>query len=66
MNMSLGTYQWQNGQNSTIARQMFRNPETFTMVKPAQVQLQHTQHGALLLVAEGPKQHHQGITQKLA
>jgi hypothetical protein len=34
----------------------------FTMVKPAQVQLHHTQHGAPLLVAEGPKQHRQGIT----
>jgi hypothetical protein len=34
------------------------------MVKPEQVQLQHTQHGAPLLVAEGPKQHRQGITKK--
>jgi hypothetical protein len=33
------------------------------MVKPAHVQLQHTQHGAPLLVAEGVKQHRQGITQ---
>jgi hypothetical protein len=35
-----------------------------TMVKSVQVQLQHTQHGAPLLVAEGPKQHRQGMTQK--
>jgi hypothetical protein len=34
------------------------------MVKLVQVELQHTQHGAPLLVAEGPKQHRQGITQK--
>jgi hypothetical protein len=34
------------------------------MVKPAQVQLPYTQHGATLLVAEGPKQHRQDIIRK--
>jgi hypothetical protein len=51
--------------SAATARQIFRNTNQSTMVKPAQAQLQPTQHGAPLLVAEGPKQHRQGITQKL-